>query len=578
MLGLFYAKNPSALEKHADAPYHLLGRHALSGARTAVDAGAGACVWGRMRGREGLRREIERAGAKLPAEASDAQLVLAAYRLWGEETPEKIFGPVSYAVIDRDRSELMLVRDRMGEENVFYAPKGGGVSFANRIAPLLDAPGVSRTVDRDGVAEIFALGPAHTPGRTPFCDILELEPGCALFAGENSVRVRRYFALEALPHEDDIAHTIEKTRFLLEQAVSETIAFQPSCMISGGLDSTAVMALYAKITGAPPLGFSVDYAGDERDFAATSFRPERDSPWAKRACEAIGARQLCIEIGSEELYDALFDAAGLRERPGMGDIDSSMLLFARSISTCSGAALMGECADEAFGGYPWFQREELLWRDGFAWSGSLSLRESVLQKNVRERVQIGKYAHARYHEAISRLPVLPGEEGAQARLRQMQGLVFKFFMPNLQERAACMCGAAGVVPLTPFCDERLIEYAYNVPWEIKNLHGEAKGLLRAAVEDLIPESLLRRKKSPYPKTCSPVYADLLRAGIRRLSREKDAPLWQICDREEILRLAGSALSPADTPWYGQLMAGPQMLAYLLQVNEWLKNTGAEIEI
>jgi len=578
VLGLFFAKDPQALKAFAQAQYRVIGPHALSAQRMHADAGAAACIWGRLRSAKQMRRDLEKEGVRISPDADEAELILAGYRAWGEGLALRMEGPASAAVIDCDAKRLLLIRDRMGEAPVFYARSCGGVAFADRPLPLLGAPGVSRIVDRDGVCELFALGPARTPGRTPLRDIMELESGCVLIAQENSLNVRRYFSLDAAEHEDDEKTTVERTRYLLEQAVAESIALQPSCMISGGLDSSAVMALYAHLVGRPPVGFSVDYEDDERYFESTLFRPERDAPWAKMVCGEIGAKQICIELSSAQLAESLEDAVHARQFPGMADIDSSMLLFARSISACSDAALMGECADEAFGGYPWFQRDEMLWRDGFPWSGSLDLRESVIRPELRAKLPLAKYAAMRYHEACAALPVLAGEEEREARLRKLQGLVFKFFMPNLQERALRMCMAAGVMPITPFCDDRLISYLYNVPWRIKNLHGETKGLLRAAVGDLLPDRLLRRKKSPYPKTCHPKYADLLRRMTRDLAQDESAPVWQICGRDAVLRLCGSELSPTATPWYGQLMAGPQMLAYLVQVDHWLRLTGAQIEL
>lgn len=578
VLGLFYTKDPLALRPLAKVPYRIIGTHAISAPNTATDAGATACLWGRLRDSTLLKQAIRAEGVSLSEDAGDADLILASYRAWGDGMAERIQGSAAIAVIDRDADRLVLIRDRMGISPVFYARSGGGIAFSDHALPLLSAPGVQSIVNSDGLRELFALGPARTPGRTPLRDILELESGCCLIAEENSLRIRRYFALQAQEHTDSEQQTVERTRFLLEQAVLPTLPLQPSCMISGGLDSSAIMALYAHLSGKAPLGFSVDYEDDERYFSSTQFRPERDAPWAKLACEALGAKQICIELTSAQLSDALQEAVLAREFPGMGDIDSSMLLFARSISACSKATLMGECADEAFGGYPWFHRAELVWKDGFAWSGSMPLRESVLKKELREKLALAKYADMRYHEACAALPVLAGESEAQARLRKIQGLVFQFFMPNLQERALRMCSACGVEPLTPFCDDRLIQYLYNVPWPIKNLHGETKGLLREAVRPLLPDRLLSRPKSPYPKTCNPNYSRILRRRMALLIREPGAPLWQICDKEAVLALCTSPLSPADTPWFGQLMAGPQLLAYLLQVDQWLRFTQAQIDL
>ena len=167
---------------------------------------------------------------------------------------------------------------------------------------------------------------------------------------------------------------------------------------------------------------------------------------------------------------------------------------------------------------------------------------------------------------------------AEARLRKLQGLTLRFFMPNLQERAARMCLCSGVSPLTPFCDDRLMRYVYNVPWHIKNLGGTPKGLLREACRDLLPEELLFRKKSPYPKVCHPRYVEILRGRMFALAEDRRAPLWTVCDRESVVKLAASKLSPTDTPWYGQLMAGPQLLAYLLQIDMWMRAFRVETDL
>ena len=575
ILGLYRTRDPMALRACTDGPYRALGQNALSAARMCADAGAAACVQGRLRNGRELRRALEKNGA-LCGE-SDEEIVLAGYRLWGEGLAERLEGPVAAAVVDRDGDRLLLIRDRMGEAPVYYAEKGGSVAFADRPAPLLNAPGVARIVDADGLRELFALGPAHTPGRTPWRDIRELEPGCYLIADRGGARVRRYFDLEAARHEDGEERTVETVRALLEDAVRDVVSLEPAVMLSGGLDSSVVAALYARIAGRAPLVYSVDYEEDDRYFAGTSYRPERDAPWARLAAEAIGARQVCIELPVDSLAEALGDAMRARGLPGMADIDSSMLLFSRAISARAGCVLMGECADEAFGGYPWFHREDLLAQEGFPWSGSMPLRESVLRPELRGRLSLARYANRRYHEACAALPVLAGESEREARLRRLQGLVLRFFMPNLQERAVRMCGAAGVEPLTPFCDDRLMRYVYNVPWSLKSLGGEPKGLLRRAARGLLPEELIRRRKSPYPKTCHPRYGDCMRRRILSLAADGAAPLWRVCDREAVAALALSPLSPADSPWYGQLMAGPQMLAYLWQIDLWMREFGVEID-
>jgi len=346
-------------------------------------------------------------------------------------------------------------------------------------------------------------------------------------------------------------------------------------MLSGGLDSTALTALLSK-RNAPLRSFSVDYQGNERDFRSNTFRPEMDAPYVVEAVRTCGTQHRTVTLTQAELAGALGRVVSLRGFPGMADIDTSLLLFAEQIARFDSRVVSGECGDEVFGGYPWFRGEAEL--DGFPWSGSLALRESLLKPQAREALKLREYVG----------DVFEGERAAadpgaafpprERRLRTLQRLCFRYFMPNLQERALFVCEGAGLEVLTPLCDERLVQYVYNVPWEMKFMGGQEKGLFRAAVADLLPERLLRRTKSPYPKTCSPEYGRIVRGMALRLATNADAPIFEVVDRNRVIALAESDLNPADTPWFGQLMAGPQLLGYLWQVNHWMRERNIRIEL
>ena len=262
----------------------------------------------------------------------------------------------------------------------------------------------------------------------------------------------------------------------------------------------------------------------------------------------------------------------------MADVDSSLLLFARAIAPQARFVLSGECGDEVFGGYPWFRDARSLNAEAFPWSGSLELRAGVLKRRVRDKLKIREYVREALAGAVGRVEHLAGESAQDRCLRTMQHMCFEFFMTNLQERAVAMCEHCHLEVLTPFSDERLVQYVYNVPWEMKFLGGREKGLLREAVGPLLPESLRYRKKSPYPKTCNPEYARIVSGMTQRMLAEKTNPLVQLLDVRALEKLAASELSPTDTPWFGQLMAGPQMLAYLWQVNAWMRGRHAEITL
>jgi len=578
-LGSFLSQKPRALQGYYDAPYLMAGRHALCGRNHVSDEGAAALAVGWIRNGEALRRELRANGRLLNADVSVSRLLLHAYRLWGEECIRKIEGPVILIVIDHEKEKLLLSADRMGEAGpVFYAVSGESVCFASHPAPLLEAPGVSRIVSADGWREIFGLGPARTPGKTPFRDILSLPAGHVLTADAQGCRVRRYFAIEAAPHEDDENTTIETVRSLIHQAVSDAAKFNPVSMLSGGLDSTVLTALLASRIQTPLRTYSIDYEGNEHHFTGGSYQPEQDAPYVERAVRAIGSTHTRVLLRIESLVDSLEEAMAARGFPGMADIDSSLLLFSRRIASEARHVVSGECGDEVFGGYPWFNREELIFRDAFPWSGSMALREKILLSDIGRTLRLSEYADDCWRDSLCRQPSLPEEDAGNARLRRLQGICFEYFMTNLQERAAAMGEAAGLTVLTPFCDDRLVQYAYNVPWNIKSLGGQEKGLLRSAMRGLLPDELLFRKKSPFPKTYHPLYAQLVKNAMKSILSDPGAPLLQLADKDEIIRLMEGDLSPAAAPWFGQLMTGPQMLAYLIQVNQWMLRYRVEVGI
>ena len=573
LLGIFHKKTFMEARGVCEAPYIEKGGHALSARDAATSGGVMACALGRMRNAAKLAEEL----GLMREERSLARIVLAAYARWGEDYIEHIEGPVLTAVLDRDADALILCRDRMGERRVFYTAQDGCVAFADHPDMLLEAGCLRPVVDIDGLRELFGLGPARTPGKTPWRGMYALEPGCALVARGESARVRRYFRLEAREHEDGAAATVETVRMMIERAVDDVAPLRPAAMLSGGIDSTLLTALLRQRME-PVRSFSVDYEGNDRHFRANAFQPARDAPYIALAVERIGCQHTAVELTQASLAQALEEAVDARGFPGMADVDSSLLLFARRIAPQARFALSGECGDEVFGGYPWFRDAHSISGESFPWSGSLELRAGVLKRRVREKLDIREYVRGALSEAVSRVEHLPHESAEGRCLRTMQHMCFAFFMANLQERALAMCEHSHLGVLTPFADERLVQYVYNVPWEMKFMGGREKGLLREAAGALLPESLRYRRKSPYPKTCDPAYARIVCGMVQGMLAEKKSPILQLVDARALEKLAASDLSPAQTPWFGQLMAGPQMLAYLWQVNAWLAGRHAEVAL
>ena len=149
----------------------------------------------------------------------------------------------------------------------------------------------------------------------------------------------------------------------------------------------------------------------------------------------------------------------------------------------------------------------------------------------------------------------------------MVNLNFRWFMQTLLDRKDRMSMWSGLEVRVPFCDVRIAEYLYSVPWNMKDLDGFEKGLLRRAVVGLLPPEVLWRKKSPYPKTHNPNYLAQVSKRLRELVDEGTAPLFQMVDIHALKELL-TAQYP--WPWYGQLMNTAQTIAYMLQINHWLE--------
>lgn len=553
-----------------DAPCITKGRMTLCAHDVKSRGETLSAAFGRIRNRAKLAGQLNCSRA-----ADAAELILLAYRKWGADYPGHIEGPAATCLMDMGTDTMVLSRDSMGEQPVFYTVSGDSVAFSDHPDALLKAAKTEPVLDADGARELFGLGPARTPGKTFYRDMRALEGGCALVVQSGRTRVDRYFRIEDRPHELDESATVKQVRGLLEQCVADIIPLKPAVMLSGGLDSTALTAL---LSAHMPelLSFSVDYRDNARDFRANAFRPDMDAPYVVEAVRAYNTQHRAVTLDQPALAQTLDRAVSLRGFPGMADIDTSLLLFSREIVRFNRYVVSGECGDEVFGGYPWFKGSAPL--DGFPWSGSLDLREGMLRPELQKALRLREYVGDVFE--TRRAAADPGASfGAnERRLRTMQRLCFDYFMSNLQERALRMCEGAGLEVITPLCDERLVQYVYNVPWSIKFMGGQEKGLLRAAVSDLLPEKLLRRTKSPYPKTCSPAYTQIVRQMSLRLAQSKDAPLFEIIDRDRFVELSQSELNPVDTPWFGQLMAGPQLLGYLWQINRWMQDRNIALRL
>jgi asparagine synthase (glutamine-hydrolysing) len=526
-------------------------------------------------------REELRARGHIFQSYSDTEVVLLAFIEWGPECLHRFNGIYALGIWDEARRRLFLARDRMGVKPLFYYHKGGCFLFGSEIKAILNHPAVESRIGREGLAEIFGLGPARTPGNGIFQGLSELRPGYFLIYSRDGIKTAQYWKLHSEPHRDDFATTVEKVRDLVTDAIRrQLISDVPVCtFLSGGLDSSIISAVanevYHNEKRSPLRTFSIEYLGNETFFHANEFQPDPDRRWAELMAEYLQSAHREVIIGTPELAEALNPAMRARDLPGMADVDASLLLLCREIKREATVGLSGECADEVFGGYPWFRRPESVAADTFPWSLSLNLRNRILQPWLREKLQLDRYVSERYHESLSEISRLAGETPDEARRRELFHLNLQWFMAVLLDRKDRMSMATGLEVRVPFCDHRIVEYVWNIPWDFKNRNGREKGLLREAFRHVLPPEVIARKKSPYPKTHHPDYLSTVKQRFAGIIKEK-GPLGALVDLEAVTELVKSG--GITTPWFGQLMTGPQLLAFLIQFNDWLTDYRVELSL
>ena len=511
---------------------------------------------------------------------SDTEVILAGYMLHGKDYVKKLNGIFSIALWDCALGQIFLFRDRLGVKPLFYTVKDKTLIFSSEIKGLFAYPGVKPVLDRDGLCEIFALGPAKSYGKGVFKDIWEVLPGhCLTFNGTDCV-TEAYWQLESRPHEDNMEKTVEKTAWLVEDAVKKQMLsdIPISTFLSGGVDSSLVTSICArelKKQGKILNTFSFDFHDNSKYFKSNSFQPSQDRPYVEQMVEYCGTNHHFLECGNEEQLEYLYKAVDARDLPCMADVESSMLYFCSKVTDYNKVTLTGECADEIFGGYPWFHNPQAFKTDAFPWSMSMEPRQTLLSDDVIRSLNMEEYAHAAYEKTIGETPVLPEDNPEEKRRREIAYLNLRWFMVTLLDRMDRTSMYSGLEARVPLADHRIVEYVFNVPWQMKCPDGIVKGLLRHAGENLLPEEILWRRKSPYPKTYDPAYEKMLGNRLQEVLADPSAPVRSLLDTKKVNAFLNS---PSDygKPWYGQLMAGPQMLAYMLQVNYWLEKYKIQI--
>ena len=524
-----------------------------------------------------LRLQLQTLGHEF-AGHSDTEVVLHAYAQWGENSLERLNGIFAFGIWEQENRRLFLARDRIGVKPLFYALRGSGILFASEIKTILCHPEVQPCLDANGAAQLLMLGPGRLPGSGVFRDVQEMMPGWCGYFSEGKLTLRRYWHLTDREHVQSFEETSDHVRELVLDSIRrQMVSDVPiGTFLSGGLDSSIISAVCAREMedGGKVLDtFSVDYLNNDQYFVSGKFQPESDGTYISLMHRTLRSRHHWTMLTTVELLEELGSATCARDLPGMADVDFSLLAFCRQIRREVKVALSGECADEIFGGYPWYRDPEIRKLEGFPWAQNVEQRIKLMHPDLRRAVDGRALVMDAYSDSCRDADVLPGTSPQERRMKEMVNLNFAHFMQTLLDRKDRMSMYCGLEVRVPFCDYRIAEYLYGVPWEFKEWQGKEKGLLRHAMQALLPEKVLWRKKSPYPKTFDPAYSQAVSRALGELLEQKDAPLFHLVDREQVKNMFTS--EPV-WPWYGQLMRTPQTFAWLLQLDFWLRRYDLDI--
>jgi len=530
---------------------------------------------GELYNTEDLRKELLKRGHTFSGH-SDTEVLLTSYIEWKEKCVDYFNGIFAFAIWDEQEQKVFIARDRLGVKPLFYTERNGGFLFGSELKALLAHPDVPTNITREGLSEIIGLGPSRTPGLGVYEGIQELRPAHALTFSRNGLRIWRYWNVESKEHTDSLDETAEKVRYLVTDAVErQLVSDVPLCtFLSGGLDSSLITAIaasaYAKDAKGPLHTYSIDYENNQQHFQGNAFQPSDDRPWIQKVSSNLNTTHHYSIISQNQLVDYLTEAVHVRDLPGMADIDSSLLWFCKEIKQDFTVGLSGECADEIFGGYPWFHQVGHF-ENGFPWIRSKNERNSLLNDSWQKKLHIDDYVQNAYATTIAETPQLFGESALDAKRRELFYMNMTWFMTTLLDRKDRMSMGASLEVRVPFADHRLVEYAWNIPWDYKMVGNQEKGILRKALTGILPEDVLYRKKSPYPKTHNPVYSEKVQSMLKEQLLDKNSILHELFDAKRLSNLIETNGDAFKVPWFGQLMSGPQLLAYLAQMHIWFKD-------
>ncbi|MFV0274912.1 MAG: asparagine synthase (glutamine-hydrolyzing) [Bacilli bacterium] len=515
---------------------------------------------------EELKKDLIEKGYKFNTHC-DTEVILKGYHFYKDSILNKLNGMFAFVIFNK--TTCFIARDRFGIKPLFYKLHDNGIIFGSEIKAILKHNEVDAIIDRKGLNELLTLSPSTVVGSGVFKDINSLKPGHFLIHTKDKTTIKQYFKLKSKQHTESFEETTKKVKKILTDAIKIRLNSDVALatFLSGGIDSSIITAI-ASANKNNLTTYSIDYEDNNDYFVSDNYTISQDDYFINIMKNKFNLNHKKIIISIEDLTTFLEEATIARDLPGMADIDSSLLWFSTKIKENHTVCLSGECADEIFFGYPWFYKEELTNLETFPWILNTKERQKLIKDelNIDIESNLKKY----YEKLISEVEYDNKDSNIDKKYRRLMYLNLNNFMTTLLDRKDRMTMRAGLEVRVPFSDYRLIEYLWNVPYIYKNKDGIEKNLLRNAFKDILPIEIFKRKKTPYPKTFNPKYTNMVIEKLKEALEDNSSALHIVFKKDEIQNLIDTKGEKIQNPWFGQLMKGPSLLAYLYQFHIWAK--------
>ena len=520
---------------------------------------------------------------------SDSEVILAAYMRWGPDCLKYFNGMYGFAIYDKQKKELFVARDRLGIKPIYYWHNESTFAFASEIRALLKSGIVPRKLNNAALNQYVAYQTVHAP-ETIIKDVSMLKPGHHMLIKESepgNIEQKKYWSLTDIPNQpegksyEDICKDVQN--LLYEAVEMRLVADVPfGAFLSGGIDSSLIVAIMAKVMNHKVKTFSVSFNEDKFD----------EGPYARQIADLYKTEHHEIKLPIKTFLDTLPEALSALDHPS-GDAMNSYIVSEATKKGGITMALSGLGGDELFAGYPLFKRlfklEQMKWVAGFPkplvtlpahlyklYNDSAAAQKLVELCNlpnfeieytypvIRQTIGSKEVSSILNIHEFSERELLINRK--QHILSQISVAELSNYIPDVLLRDADQMSMAHALEVrVPFLDYKLVEYVIGLDDKTKYPHTPKK-LLTDATKGLLPENIINRKKMgftfPWEQWMKGELKSFCEGNIIGLSKRNQF------NGEYLLSLWNGFLKDSEkTPWY--------KIWHLAVLENWLTENGID---